>query len=46
MVSPDRYGSAHKEAYKRFRDRVASKYGEYKEYDFLRHGSIWKESRD
>ena len=40
VFDPDKYGDAHKYAYERFRDRVAAKYGEYKEFDYLRDGSV------
>ena len=34
-------GAAHKGAYKHFRDRVAAKYGEYIELDYLHDGSVY-----
>ena len=46
VTNPDKYGIEHRNAYERFRDRVAAKYGEYKEYDFLCSSSIWDEPDD
>ena len=41
VSNPDKYGSAHKRAYTRFRDKIAAKHGNYKEFNFPRHGSVY-----
>ena len=40
------YGSELKDRFESMRDALIAKYGEGKTYDYLRHGSIWDESKD
>ena len=46
LVDGDVYGNDHRTAVDSLVEILTKKYGAFKKYDFLSHGSIWNEPRD